>query len=231
MSILGSLIKDLFSRKRRTPAVTGAPAYRAPTGGKRVLNVGGSSKVIPLPELYAGWEHVLLDIDPRHAPDILCDARELDKLAPAQFDAIYCAHNLEHYFRHEVPAVLGGFLHVLKDDGFAHIRVPDMGEVMRTVVSRNLDIDDVLYQSAAGPITVLDVIYGHGRDIERSGNDFFAHKTGFTQQALTGALNRCGFDHVFARALPEMLEVQAFAFKRPPGEAMAALLAQPPAPR
>lgn len=224
MSILGSLIKDLLSRKGRTPYGNNLPEAEVPDSRKRVLNVGGSSKAIPLPELYNGWEHVLLDIDSRQTPDILCDARELQQLPPAQFDAVYCSHNLEHYFRHEVPAVLGGFLHLLKDDGFAHIRVPDIGEVMRTVVQRNLDIDDELYQSVAGPISVLDVIYGYGREIEHSGNDFFAHKTGFTEHALAEIIKRCGFEHVYARAFPDILEIQAFAFKNPPREMMAALV-------
>jgi hypothetical protein len=31
----------------------------------RVLNVGGNSKLIPIPSHYAGWEHLLPDIDPR----------------------------------------------------------------------------------------------------------------------------------------------------------------------
>jgi hypothetical protein len=82
---------------------------------KRVLNVGGHDKRIPLPPQYAGFEQLLLDIDPAVAPDILCDARELSKLESGQFDAVYCAHNLEHYYRHDVPKVLAGFLHVFKD--------------------------------------------------------------------------------------------------------------------
>jgi hypothetical protein len=44
---------------------------------RRVLNVGGNTKDIPLPENYRGWENVLLDIDPRGKPDVLCDARSL----------------------------------------------------------------------------------------------------------------------------------------------------------
>jgi len=32
---------------------------------RRVLNVGGNNKSIPLPPQYERWEHVLLDIDPR----------------------------------------------------------------------------------------------------------------------------------------------------------------------
>jgi hypothetical protein len=183
---------------------------------RKVLNVGGNSKDIPLPENYKGWDNVLLDIDPRGKPDVLCDARELTTQPRAAYDAVYCSHNLEHYYRHDVPKVLAGFRHVLKDQGFAHIRVPDMGEVMRQVVQKSMDIDDVLYQSPAGPITVRDVFYGYGLEIERSGNDFFAHKTGFTQKSLVLMLEGCGFPYVFS--MTGNLEVTALAFKQKPEE-------------
>ncbi|MDD1610281.1 MAG: methyltransferase domain-containing protein [Methylococcaceae bacterium] len=127
---------------------------------KKVLNVGGNSKLIPLPPEYEGWDHVLLDIDPKVYPDVLCDARELMGLAGAQYDSVYCSHNLEHYYHHDVKKVLAGFSHVLKADGFVFIRVPDMNLVMRTVVEKNLDIEDTLYQCPSGPIIVRDVIYG-----------------------------------------------------------------------
>jgi len=58
---------------------------------KKVLNVGGNSKAIPLPPEYAGWDHLLLDIDPKGNPDVVCDARELMTLPAAQFDAVYCS--------------------------------------------------------------------------------------------------------------------------------------------
>ena len=138
---------------------------------KKVLNVGGNNKSIALPPHYAGFEHLLLDIDETGSPDIVCDARELTTLEGGQFDAVYCAHNLEHYYRHDVPRVLAGFLHVLKDGGFAHIRVPDINELMKVTIERGLDIEDVLYESDVGPIMVLDVLYGHGEQIERSGQD------------------------------------------------------------
>ena len=183
---------------------------------RKVLNVGGNSKDIPLPPEYAGWEHVLLDIDPKGKPDIVCDSRELASLPGSTFDSVYCSHNLEHYYRHDALKVLAGFVHVLKADGFACIRVPDMGEVMRTVVSKSLDIDDFLYQSPMGPITVRDVFYGHGGEIARSGNDFFAHKTGFTQKSLISILNASGFPWVISAAAN--LEVMALAFKNEPSE-------------
>jgi hypothetical protein len=192
---------------------------------KRVLNVGGNNKAIPLPPQYQGWEHILLDIDPRGNPDIVCDARELSRLAGSQYDAVYCSHNLEHYYRHDAVKVLDGFRHVLADDGFADIRVPDIGELMRIVVGRGLDIDDFLYQSPAGPITVRDVLYGYGVEIERSGQEFFAHKTGFTQASLSAMLKSCGFPYVFSGA--GNLEVLAYAFKDRPTEFATRLLNLP----
>lgn len=181
---------------------------------RRVLNVGGNSKAIGLPALYDGFAHILLDIDPAGSPDIVCDARELETLDAGSFDAVYCSHNLEHYFRHDVPRVLAGFLHVLRDGGFAHIRVPDIGEVMRAALDRGLDIDDVLYESPMGPIRVLDVIYGLGEEIERSGNDFYAHKTGFTPKSLVAALVQSGFSQV--HCMTGGFEVNAVAFKGTP---------------
>jgi ubiquinone/menaquinone biosynthesis C-methylase UbiE len=183
---------------------------------KRVLNVGGNNKAIQLPPQYEGYEHILLDIDPKGSPDIVCDARELTSLQGKQFDAIYCSHNLEHYYRHEVGKVLAGFLHVLKDDGFAQIRVPDIAELMRVTIDNNFDIDDVLYQSPAGPIMVLDVLYGYSAQIERSGQEFFAHRTGFTQKSLLQALQRSGFSKIYSRV--GNLEINAVAFKSMPDD-------------
>ena len=79
-----------------------------------------------MPKVYDGFEQLLLDIDPRGEPGIVCDARELTTLDGARFDVVCCSHNLEHYYRHDVPRVLAGSLHLLKPGGIAHLRVPDM---------------------------------------------------------------------------------------------------------
>ncbi|MGB5440757.1 MAG: methyltransferase domain-containing protein [Gammaproteobacteria bacterium] len=183
---------------------------------KRVLNVGGNNKAIPLPSQYTEFEHLLLDIDPKGSPDIVCDARQLTSLEAGQFDAVYCSHNLEHYYRHDVPKVLAGFLHVLKDGGFAQIRVPDIAEVMKVTIERGLDIDDVLYESPAGPIMVLDVLYGYSVEIEQSGQDFYAHKTGFTQKSLLTALRKVGFSNIYS--MTGNLEINAIALKGIPDQ-------------
>jgi SAM-dependent methyltransferase len=182
---------------------------------KKVLNVGGNNKAIAISKHFAGWTHVLLDIDPRGKPDIVCDARKLTTLSASIYDAVYCSHNLEHYFAHDVPKVLAGFHHVLKTDGFAEIRVPDIAQLMRTVVEKDLDLLDVIYQSPAGPVRVRDVLYGFGPEIERSGQDFYAHKTGFSAKSLALALRESAFPHQVM--LRGNLEIRCYAFKTKPG--------------
>ena len=78
---------------------------------------------------------------PAGKPDVVCAARMLTMLPRAEYDSVYCSHNLEHYYRHDAYKVLSGFLHVLREDGFAFIRVPDMEELMKIVTDSNLDID------------------------------------------------------------------------------------------
>ena len=190
---------------------------------RAVLNVGGGNKAIPIPPYYRGWQHLLLDIDASGQPDVLCDARELTGLASAQFDAVYCSHNLEHYFEHDVAKVLAGFLHVLKPEGFAEIRVPDLALVMRTVAEKNLDIEDALYEAPAGAIRVRDVLYGLAAKIESSGVDFFAHKTGFSPVSLTRALNRAGFPEVVTLR-PRPFEIAVAAFRATPDPQTVAVL-------
>lgn len=207
------LLANIGRPARRTTAV--APRVALDPTRRNVLNVGGGSKAIALPPHYAGWGHLMLDVDPAAHPDVLLDARELARLDAGLFDAVYCSHNLEHYYAHDVPKVLAGFAHVLKHDGFAEIRVPDIGAVAREVAERGRDMEDILYLSPAGPISVRDVLYGFGRAIEKTGTEFYAHKTGFTRRALVTALGRTGFDHVYALAPLAAFEIRAVALCSP----------------
>ncbi len=54
---------------------------------------------------------------------------------------------------------------------------------------------DVIYTSAAGPITPLDMIYGHNASIAR-GNQAMRHGTAFTQELLGRDLLDAGFAEV-----------------------------------
>ena len=210
--ILTQVLRDVFGSKPSPEPPAARPASATPS----VLNVGGNSKAIPIPEHYNGWNHVLLDIDAAGRPDIVCDARNLPSLGADRFDAVYCSHNLEHYYPHDGVRVLRGFHVVLKPHGFAEIRVPDLSCVWEHVVANRMDIEDVLYESPSGPITVRDVLYGWGKQIETSGVDFFAHKTGFTPKSLAAALAATGFETVLLDERKHAFEVSALAFKTVP---------------
>jgi hypothetical protein len=190
---------------------------------KKVLNVGGNNKSIPIPSCFDGWRHDLLDIDPDAMPDILCDAREMWKLPPRQYDAVYCSHNLEHYHWHDVQKVLKGFKLILKKEGFAYIKVPNLLGVIRHVVENNLDLCDQLYKLVDGtPIATLDVIYGWRKQIESSGVDFFCHKTGFSRATLVLQLKGCGFQFIYFKE--RWLEISSIAFMQKPNIEVIALL-------
>lgn len=188
------------------------------TQGKRFLNVGGNNKAISLDISFEGWDHCLLDIDDKSGADIICDARDLSTLPPASFDAVYCSHNLEHYYHREVKKVLNGFKHILKTDGFVYIVVPDMAAVFKEAVQHKLDIDDPLYKTRQGaPILVRDVIYGYGKQIESSGKDYYAHRTGFTIKSLNDALMKSGFTEVYL-SRKGWIDISAFAFLSKPNK-------------
>lgn len=202
------MIGRLFGSTSR--ASPGAAAER------RFLNVGGGDKAIPVPPHFAGWTHHLLDIFERPGVDVVCDARKLETFPPAQYDAIYCSHNLEHYYRHDVAGVLRGFAHVLKSDGFAEVRVPDVPALMQQVVKAGGDLDSIAYESPSGPVTAHDMLWGYGPELQSSGRDFYAHKCGFTRESLARALNEAGFEQVFAVPPLSALEIHVIAFRRTP---------------
>ena len=118
--------------------------------------------------------------------------------------------------------------HVLRPDGFVEIRVPDLNAVIQHVLEKKMELTDVLYESPAGPITVLDVIYGFDQEIATSGNDFFAHKTGFSPEVLHQTLSAAGFEAVYVFVAREAFEVRAFAFRSAPSAAARSLLGLSP---
>lgn len=155
-----------------------------------VLNVGGGGSRY-LPSHYDGWEQHLLDIDPKVRPDIVADARDMSTVLPG-YDAVYCAHCVEHFYWHEVGGVLANFRNVLKDGGKAEVIVPDIVDAMRVMMARNLEPHDVFYRAASGPVTFHDVLYGWDMAM-RGGNLYYAHKCGFSPQSLAQAMGEAGF--------------------------------------
>lgn len=161
---------------------------------KTILHVGpghrNNGAKLPVAFQNNDWQEVRLDIDPANEPDIVGSMLDMAAVPDASVDAIYSAHNIEHVYAHEVPVVLKEFLRVLKPDGFLVVTCPDLQTVCQLVAEDKLG--DALYQSQAGPITPLDILYGHGGALA-AGHHYMAHKCGFTIQTLTQALHTAGF--------------------------------------
>lgn len=167
---------------------------------KRVLNAGsGASSPRRLHPVFdpAEWDETRLDVDPRTQPDIVGSVVDMRLKVPSQsFDAVWCSHILEHLYAHEVPAALAEFRRVLKADGFALIACPDLETVAALIVSDGLDSE--AYRSPAGPITPLDMLFGHSVSLAH-GHFHMAHNTGFTCARLGQLLADSGFPTVLAK--------------------------------
>jgi SAM-dependent methyltransferase len=157
----------------------------------------------------ADWCEIRLDVDPATQPDIIASITDLSCVLSDSVDAIWSSHNLEHLYPHEVERALKEFLRVLKPSGFAYLKVPDLQLVAELIVSKGLE--SVAYDSPAGPITPLDMIYGHSASLA-AGNEFMAHRTGFSPTLLKNLLRAAGFGYGVMKR-KEALELSALVFK------------------
>lgn len=136
------------------------------------------------------WQEIRFDIDEKARPDIVGTLTDMRAIKSSSIDAIFSSHNIEHLYAHEVPTALKEFERVLKDDGFVIITCPDLQSVCQAVVNDKLF--EPLYISPAGPISPIDILYGHRKSLA-NGNNFMAHKCGFTHKALDNLLQESGF--------------------------------------
>lgn len=142
------------------------------------------------------WTELRLDIDASVHPDIIGTMTDLSAVEASSVDAIFSSHNIEHLYPHEVGTALAEFIRVLRPNGFLVITCPDLQEVCRLVAEDRLL--DPAYTAPAGPITPLDILYGH-RPPMASGNLYMAHRCGFTERVLIGTLREWGFQTVASK--------------------------------
>lgn len=168
------------------------PSLKRP-GPRTLLHIGcGTASPNRMPACFQGsdWREVKLDIDPTVRPDIVASITDMAAVADASVDAVWSSHNLEHLETHEVPTALKEIRRVLHPGGFALINLPNLERIAQLITQGRLD--EVLYTSPAGPVTALDMLFGHRASIQR-GNLFMAHRTGFTAQRLGAQLTQAGF--------------------------------------
>ena len=85
----------------------------------------------------------------------------------------------------------------------------DAPYLARLVVEDRLE--DQAYTSLSGPITALDIIFGHTASLAR-GNTFMAHRTGFTARTLQKVLTEARFVGITVRR-GSAFDLWATAFK------------------
>ena len=160
---------------------------------KKLLHVGcGSKDKNKTTEGFKDehWHEVRYDIDSSVDPDIVGSMMNMEAIEDGFFDAVFSSHNIEHLYPHEVPVALGEFNRVLKDDGFVVITCPDLQSVSELIAEDKLT--EAAYNSPAGPITPLDILYGHRASLQQ-GHHYMAHKCGFTLKVLMGTLRAASF--------------------------------------
>jgi len=192
-----------------SPSATGA----ATGPSKVVLNVGCGYPGQRLHPSFQGgeWRELRLDIDPAVSPDIVCSMIDMNPLASGSIDAIWSSHNLEHLYRHEVPVALGEFLRVLRPGGMLLLTMPDLQKIAELVADDELE--DEAYLSPSGPISPLDMIFGHSASLAQD-NLHMAHKTGFTARTLNQLLAEAGFADIAVSR--DGFALWARAYKRHP---------------
>ena len=188
------------------------------------VGCGPKRKDQTLPAFQADdWQEVRFDIDESVAPDIIGTMIDMSAVETGSMDAMFSSHNVEHLYPHEVPVAFAEFHRVLNDDGFAIITCPDLQSVAALIAEDRLL--DPAYVSPAGPITPLDILFGHRASMER-GNLYMAHHVGFTQKVLAGTLRSVGFGSVATIRRPEKFDLWAFAMKRAVSEGDLRAMAQ-----
>lgn len=200
---------------------------------KRFLHVGcGHSRIDATTPGFrdGGWEEIRYDIDPACGPDIVGSMTDMSSVADGSVDALFSSHTIEHLYAHEVPAALAEFVRVIRDDGFCVVTCPDLQSVCELVANDRLT--ETAYESPAGPIAAIDILYGH-RAMLAQGRTFMAHRCGFTRKVLRASLFSSGFASVALMRRARSFDLWAVACKSARGgEAMTALArAHFPAPR
>jgi hypothetical protein len=210
-------IRTNVERSDGSPAALSATIDPATTNQQRdisaVLHVGcGAYAREKLPAVFRqpGWREIRLDIDPEVEPDFVASMTDMSVISEGLVDAVYSSHNVEHLYPHEVPGALAEMLRVLRPAGFAFIVLPDLQEVSRHVAEGRLE--DPLYLSPMGPISALDIMFGH-RPSLAGGNMFMAHRTGFTNGTLAAALIKAGFAAALVQRNESAFLLTAIAFR------------------
>ena len=180
---------------------------------KTLLHVGCASLNISHIKGFSidDWTEIRFDIDESRNPDIVGTLTDMSLVQTGSVDAIYSAYNIDHIYPHEVPTALSEFFRVLKDDGIAIIKCPDIQSVCEAVAKGKLL--EPFYNSPVGPISPIDILFGNRKAVAK-GNEFMAKKGGFIYSVLDRALHQAGFEVRYGGRVKNGRELSIVAFKQ-----------------
>lgn len=170
------------------------------------------------------WREVRVDISPACHPDIEADMLDMHMIKNGAVDALFSSHNLEHVYPHEVPKALHEFKRVINEDGFMVVGCPDLEAVCSEIMAGKLM--EPIFDTPSGLIAPIDILYGW-RQAVANGQQYMAHKCGFTMKSLISQAKSAGFGSVIGKKRVGKYDVWILASvrKRPVSE-LKALAAQ-----
>jgi len=161
------------------------PEPLTPTVDKTVLNVGfGGSPITE--QIYTDdlskFREITLDIDAMYTPDIIADVHNISHIPDKFVDVVYSSHMIEHNHFFKVPTIINELLRITKDGGFVRLITPNLKPIGKIIEEGKLL--EVIYNSAGGPVTAMDVLFGSRYHTHKHGTDFMFHKCGFTKEVF-----------------------------------------------
>jgi SAM-dependent methyltransferase len=167
----------------------------SPTTDATVLNVGFGGlhiKEMPHTEIFADMREITLDIDNKFNPDIMADITNISHIPNNYINCVYTSHMIEHIDYFKVPLVLRELLRICKPEGFVRIITPNLQTIGEYITKG--DLLTPVYDSDGGPISAIDIIYGHRHSVHRHRVDFMIHRTGFSKQVFEHIATENNFD-------------------------------------
>lgn len=177
--------------------------YLFDTNQKLILNVGaGTTSVHSQIDYFKNYKEIKLDVSATN-PDIISDITTLEGVPDDSVDAIWACHVVEHVYYHKLPDVFKSMLRVIKPDGYAVIRVPDIGSIAHMIEE---DLFTPVYDTSVGPICPIDILYSSRVLVEKYGEPM-CHKTGFTEKSMSGILQSLNIKALVAKINGEIAAI------------------------
>ena len=178
-------------------------------GKKLVLHLINANSKLPKSFDPAQWQEVTASKEMESA-DVPLDICGLAAVADESCDAIWNVASLCYLQAHEVVPVLKECFRILRPSGSLMLNLPDLQRVGQSLAQGKLEHE--LYRSPAGPITAIDLLFGHRASL-RDGYQHLQVRTGFVAGTIVHKLTPLGFGevevtregwllHVVARKIP-----------------------------